>query len=106
MKTIAIGDAARKVGVQPHVLRYWEQEFSMLSPKKDRTGRRVYSETDIRLLLRIRHLLYEEGYTVHGASQKLWKEFGMNEQTVEYKIQELRGQLLEILAILREGRSS
>ncbi|HEX9929683.1 MAG TPA: MerR family transcriptional regulator [Pyrinomonadaceae bacterium] len=59
------------VGVQPHVLRYWETEFPMLTPQKNRAGRRTYSRRDIEIALRIKELLYEELYTIAGAKKKL-----------------------------------
>ena len=66
-----IGEACKKLEIQPYVLRYWETEFSVLSPKKSRSGQRVYSEEELGLIRRIKELLYEEGYTIAGAKKKL-----------------------------------
>jgi DNA-binding transcriptional MerR regulator len=66
-----IGDVCRIVGVEPHVLRYWETEFSALAPPKNKAGQRTYRPKDIELILMIRRLLYEEGYTIAGARRKL-----------------------------------
>ncbi len=69
--TFRIGQVAEILGVEPHVLRYWEKEFHVLKPRKDRRGQRIYTEEDVRIALLIRHLLYEEGYTIEGARRKL-----------------------------------
>jgi DNA-binding transcriptional MerR regulator len=66
-----IGEVCEVLGVEPHVLRYWETEFASLSPPKSKSGQRTYRPKDIELLLRIRKLLYEEGYTIAGARKQL-----------------------------------
>jgi DNA-binding transcriptional MerR regulator len=66
-----IGEACKQLDIQPYVLRYWETEFSVLNPKKSKAGQRVYSEEELRLIQRIKQLLYEEGYTIAGAKKKL-----------------------------------
>lgn len=69
-----IGEVCDLVGVQPHVLRYWETEFPMLSPQKNRAGQRTYRRRDVEISLRIKELLYEELYTIAGAKKKLSSE--------------------------------
>lgn len=69
-----IGEACKKVDIQPYVLRYWETEFPALDPDKSKSGQRVYSEEDIELIRRIKELLYEEGYTIAGAKKRLAEE--------------------------------
>src|SRR5919109_4938129 len=69
-----IGEVCDLVGVQPHVLRYWETEFPMLSPQKNRSGQRSYRRRDVEMALRIKQLLYEEGFTIAGAKRKLTGE--------------------------------
>jgi DNA-binding transcriptional MerR regulator len=66
-----IGEAAKLVGVAPHVLRFWGDSFPKLRPAKSRKGQRVYSRRDVELLVRIRQLLYVEGYTIEGARKRL-----------------------------------
>jgi DNA-binding transcriptional MerR regulator len=66
-----IGEVSELCAVKPHVLRYWEQEFPQLSPVKRRGNRRYYQREDVMLIRQIRHLLYEDGYTIGGARQKL-----------------------------------
>lgn len=66
-----IGEVSELCAVKPHVLRYWEQEFPQLSPVKRRGNRRYYQRDDVVLIRQIRNLLYEDGYTIGGARQKL-----------------------------------
>lgn len=69
-----IGEVCELVGVQAHVLRYWETEFSQLSPQKNRSGQRSYRRRDVEVALRIKELLYDEMYTIAGARKKLQAE--------------------------------
>ena len=66
-----IGEVSDLCGVKPHVLRYWEQEFTQLKPVKRRGNRRYYQHHEVLLIRRIRELLYEEGFTIAGARQQL-----------------------------------
>ena len=66
-----IGEVAELCGVKPHVLRYWEQEFTQLSPVKRRGNRRYYQHHEVLMIRRIRDLLYEQGFTIHGARNRL-----------------------------------
>ncbi len=66
-----IGEVSRITGVKPHVLRYWESEFGAFSPNKSRSRQRLYQRKDIELILRLKRLLYQEGYTISGARRKL-----------------------------------
>jgi DNA-binding transcriptional MerR regulator len=67
----SIGEVCDLTGLKPHVLRYWETQFDVLSPTKNRAGNRVYRSKDIELVLLVKHLLYEEKYTIEGANQRL-----------------------------------
>ena len=69
-----IGEVCDLVGVQAHVLRYWETEFPMLSPQKNRSGQRSYRRRDVEISLRIKELLYNEMFTIAGARKKLQVE--------------------------------
>ena len=66
-----IGEVSELCGVKPHVLRYWEQEFNQLKPVKRRGNRRYYQHHEVLLVRRIRELLYNEGFTIHGARNRL-----------------------------------
>ena len=66
-----IGEICKICEIQPHVLRYWETEFTALSPTKNKAGQRIYREKDLQLVEAIKRLLYQEGYTISGANKKL-----------------------------------
>ena len=66
-----IGEVCSLTDTQPYVLRFWESEFPQLAPRKTRTGQRVYRPRDVEMVLEIKKLLYEEGYTIAGARKKL-----------------------------------
>lgn len=96
-----IGDASRIVGVEPYVLRYWESEFPQLKPSRADSKQRTYQRKDLETLLEIKRLLYEERMTIEGARLRLKRE-KTKESTVSYPfVQEIRGELHEILEILR-----
>ncbi len=71
-----IGEVSELCAVKPHVLRYWEQEFSQLKPVKRRGNRRYYQHHEVMLIRRIRELLYEQGFTISGARNRLLSEGG------------------------------
>jgi DNA-binding transcriptional MerR regulator len=73
-----IGEVSELCGVKPHVLRYWEQEFTQLKPVKRRGNRRYYQHHEVLLIRRIRELLYEQGFTISGARNRLDDHLGPN----------------------------
>jgi DNA-binding transcriptional MerR regulator len=77
-----IGEACKRVDIQPYVLRYWETEFTALSPDKSKSGQRVYSDRDLQVIGRIKELLYEEGFTIAGAKKKLEGELKSGQVTL------------------------
>lgn len=103
-----IGEVSDLCGVKPHVLRYWEQEFPHLKPVKRRGNRRYYQRHDVQLIRQIRHLLYEQGFTIGGARQQLDDEKSAAENLTvapagQYNsavINELIDDLEELLEIL------
>jgi DNA-binding transcriptional MerR regulator len=66
-----IGDVSEITGIKPHILRYWEAEFSVLHPRKNDAGQRVYERRDVKLIIEIKKLLYEQRYTISGAKKFL-----------------------------------
>ncbi|HEV7889860.1 MAG TPA: MerR family transcriptional regulator, partial [Pyrinomonadaceae bacterium] len=66
-----IGEVCDITAIQAHVLRYWESEFPMLAPQKNRAGQRTYRKRDVEMVLRIKELLYEDQYTIAGAKKRL-----------------------------------
>jgi len=67
----SISEVSQITKIKPYVLRFWEKEFNLLKPKKNKAGNRSYQQRDIDLINQIKHLLYEEGYTIEGAKSKL-----------------------------------
>jgi DNA-binding transcriptional MerR regulator len=67
----SIGEVCSITDLKPHVLRYWESQFRFLSPAKNRSGNRVYQRREVELIMLVKHLLYEEKYTIEGARQKI-----------------------------------
>ncbi|NGX16479.1 MerR family transcriptional regulator [Wenzhouxiangella sp. XN24] len=97
-----IGEVSELCGVKPHVLRYWEQEFPQLKPVKRRGNRRYYQRRDVLLIRQIRSLLYEEGFTIGGARQRLTGDEAKEDLTQSAQIvRQLRAELEEVLKILR-----
>lgn len=96
-----IGEVARLTGVKPYVLRYWESEFRVLRPEKSRTGQRLYRREDIAVVLRIKELLYKDGYTIAGAKQRLLQEEEeMNLRRVAEALRKVKEALLDISSVL------
>lgn len=105
-----IGEVSELCGVKPHVLRYWEQEFTQLKPVKRRGNRRYYQHHEVLLIRRIRELLYEQGFTISGARNKLDSRNGGEElqepiandeiDTGE-RLQFIRSELALILSLLK-----
>lgn len=96
-----IGEVADLCRVKPHVLRYWEQEFTQLKPVKRRGNRRYYQHHEVLLIRRIRELLYREGFTISGARNRLG-ESAIHEQEEAEEANRLRGVLAEVRGELEE----
>ncbi|MGH8691725.1 MAG: MerR family transcriptional regulator [Burkholderiales bacterium] len=105
-----IGEVSELCGVKPHVLRYWEQEFTQLKPVKRRGNRRYYQHHEVLLIRRIRELLYEEGFTISGARNRLDNSrIDAEEKSEPSAPRELRvaahGPGVDVAAIRRELRA-
>lgn len=97
-----IGEVSELCGVKPHVLRYWEQEFTQLKPVKRRGNRRYYQRHDVLMVRQIRGLLYEQGYTIGGARLRLEGESGKQESALSSQIiKQVRLELEEVLQLLK-----
>lgn len=101
----SIGDVARLIGVKPYVIRYWEDEIPFIAPRKGVSGRREYSQRDIQALLRVKHLLHEQKYTIEGARRRIWAELQSPGAGMKARIAEIRGDLLSAYARLQERRN-
>ena len=97
-----IGEVSELCAVKPHVLRYWEQEFTSLNPVKRRGNRRYYQRHDVLMIRQIRSLLYDQGFTIGGARQRLEGSHGKAEATISTQIvKQVRQELEEVLVILK-----
>lgn len=106
-----IGEVSDLCGVKPHVLRYWEQEFTQLKPVKRRGNRRYYQHHEVLLIRRIRELLYEQGFTISGARNKLDNRMldngsdydaALDAATIDPNaVLSIRNELLDILSLLK-----
>jgi len=102
----SIGAVAEMMGVKPHVLRYWEQEFGVLRPRKNRAGNRSYTERDVKIVGIIRHLLYDEKLKIEGARQRLKDDRSFFNRQLELPLEavdmkselaSIRGELVSVL---------
>ncbi len=97
-----IGEVSELCAVKPHVLRYWEQEFPQLKPVKRRGNRRYYQRQDVLVIRQIRALLYDQGFTIGGARNRLEGEEAREDLTQTQQIvHQMRVELEELLKILR-----
>jgi DNA-binding transcriptional MerR regulator len=97
-----IGEVSDLCAVKPHVLRYWEQEFPQLKPVKRRGNRRYYQRQDVLIIRQIRSLLYDEGFTIGGARQRLTGDDAKSDVTQSQQIiKQIRLELEQVLKILR-----
>jgi len=99
-----IGEVSELCGVKPHVLRYWEQEFTQLRPVKRRGNRRYYQHHEVLLVRRIRELLYQEGFTISGARNRLDEapeKAEIEEGQVLPNLPSVRAELAGIIELLR-----
>ncbi|MDP8228772.1 MAG: MerR family transcriptional regulator [Candidatus Electryoneaceae bacterium] len=105
-----IGEVGRIIGVEAHVLRYWETEFKELAPNKNNAGKRTYRKSDIAMALRIRELLYNDRYTIEGARLRL-KSYTFDDDSevnsvadmylqTYHRLEEIRHELLELKKML------
>lgn len=99
-----IGEVSQMTGLESYVLRYWETEFPMLKPRKNRGGQRVYLEKDIELILRIKQMLYREGYTIQGAKKRLRLEDpAQAKRDVSQFLDKLKAELKDILEGIKQS---
>jgi DNA-binding transcriptional MerR regulator len=111
----SISEVSDLVAVKPHVLRYWETQFSMLRPKKNRAGNRMYRPEEVKLLLRIKDLLYDRRFTIAGARRRLLDErretapqveLGFADAEKKLLLHEVKSELKQILDKLRDRQAA
>ncbi|MBI2891693.1 MAG: MerR family transcriptional regulator [Nitrospirae bacterium] len=103
-----IGEISRYTGLEPHVLRYWETEFEQLAPNKSGSRQRLYRRQDVDLILKIKGLLYDQGYTIQGAKKALGRARARNAdapplpEAVREDLRSLRREIESLVEILKE----
>ena len=107
----SIGDVCELTDLKPHVLRYWESQFRFLNPAKNRSGNRVYQRREVELIMLVKHLLYNEKYTIEGARRQVeqYRRTGSLKAEARVALQtetigELRGALEAVLDVLNGKR--
>ncbi|MCQ2982273.1 MAG: MerR family transcriptional regulator [Treponemataceae bacterium] len=104
MAQFSIGEVEQLTGIKAHVLRYWEEVVPSITPKKDLSGRRVYSTRDVQQIMRLKYLIYEKKFTIEGARNQLIADIDVNSKTADsmQQLNEIRGTLLNIYRTLHK----
>lgn len=109
----SIGEVCDLTGLKPHVLRYWETQFDVLNPTKNRAGNRVYRSKEIEIIVLVKHLLYEKKYTIEGANEQLveMRRAGELEEERQHVLEPeflaaVKSQLQELREVLTPGTAS
>jgi DNA-binding transcriptional MerR regulator len=98
-----IRDLERLLKVKNHVIRYWEKEVPLIQPKKDPFGRHSYSDRDLQIFLRLKHLLHERRFTMEGAREEIYRELSGERQDLRAGMADIRSELLRLYDIVRRG---
>src|SRR5437867_1095099 len=96
-----IGEVCTIVGVEPYVLRFWETEFPFLAPQKSKSGHRIYKKKDVELVLKVKELLYDRGFTIAGARKQFSKARTVQGPQRDAVLKQVRSELMDILTLLR-----
>ncbi|WP_443738031.1 MerR family transcriptional regulator [Treponema sp.] len=104
--TYSIGEAEELTGIKSHILRYWEEVIPGFAPKKDLGGRRIYTERDIDLILRLKYLINERKFTIEGARDEILRETMNYDSKAEIldSIRQIRSELSQMYMIIRKYR--
>ena len=104
--TYSIGEAEELTGIKSHILRYWEEVIPGFAPKKDLGGRRIYTERDIDLILRLKYLINERKFTIEGARDEILRETMTYDSKAEVldSIRQIRSELSQMYMIIRKYR--
>lgn len=107
MAQYTIGNVEKITGIKAYVLRYWEEIIPFISPKKDLGGRRIYSQHDLDIILRIKYLLYEKKFTIEGAQKQLVEEMNLREKNSQIlmQIHNLREELQKIYLLISDKKN-
>ena len=101
MSLYSAADAARLLHVKTHVIRYWEREIPLIQSQKNIQGKRLYSDRDLQIFIRLKHLLYDRHFTVEGAKEELLRELSGERQDMRSQLAALRSQLMELYFVVK-----
>lgn len=106
MSSYSIGEIEELTGVKAHILRYWEEVIPSIAPRKDLGGRRLYSQRDLDIILRLKYLIYEKKFTIEGARDFIISDMDVASSNAELlqNIHELRSELTELFLTVRKYR--
>ena len=104
MAAYTIADVESLLKVKAHVIRYWEREIPLIQSSKDTYGRRFYSNREMQLLFRLKHLLYVRRFTLEGAREELYRELTGSSQDLRSRLSVLRSELMDLFFFLKERR--
>jgi len=96
VRAYSIADVRRLLRVKTHVIRYWEKEVPLIQPGKDLNGRKLYTGRDLQILLRLKYLLHDRGFTLEGARRQIYHELSGDYQDLRAGIAALRAELLDL----------
>jgi len=102
MASYSISDLERLLRVKGYVIRYWEKGIPLIQPIRDSQGRRVYSDRDLQLFVRLKHLLYERRFTIEGAKVQIYQELAGGNQDLRACISALRSELLSLFFMVHD----
>jgi len=107
MATFSIGEIEKLTGIKAHILRYWEEVVPSLTPQKDLGGRRTYSQRDVQIILRLKHLIQEKKFTIEGARNQLISEMDMSESVANLvqNINQIKGDLLDLYKLIQNRKA-
>ncbi|MGN0729763.1 MerR family transcriptional regulator [Treponema sp.] len=107
MAQYSIGQVEKITGVKPHVLRYWEETVPGFAPRKDYSGRRIYSQRDVEIILRLKYLIYEKKFTIEGAKNQLIEDAERIQRSPDavIELRKIRAELSELFFELQKSRS-
>ena len=104
MTFYTVGDMERILNVKPYIIRYWEKEIPLLKPKRDTQGRRMYTDRDMQIFLRLKYLLYDRRFTIEGAKVQLFQELSGDNQDLHAHIAALRSELAELYFLIQKRK--
>jgi len=106
MASYSSSDVERLLRVKSHVIRYWEKEIPLIQPERNIYGRRMYRDSDLQILFRLKYLLYERRFTLEGAKEQIYRELAGENQDLRARIAALRSEVLKLYSKISRSENS